>query len=142
MSKSHRLAWAAGFIDGEGYITISRRKQAYKDSVYRGHYLRVGVNHVRKDPLIEMQAIFGGTLRLDKTPKGNRKPRYTWVTNCAAASMCLEQIRPYLKNKGEEAQLGIEFQKRMNDVKYKISDEEYGVRDSFKERLMKLNSRG
>ena len=25
MSRSHELAWAAGFIDGEGFVTIGKR---------------------------------------------------------------------------------------------------------------------
>ena len=37
MSRTHDVAWAAGFFDGEGYVTIQRRVSKYKDNVYHLH---------------------------------------------------------------------------------------------------------
>ena len=54
MSRTHEVCWAAGFFDGEGYITIQER--GHKD--YVGFYLRIGVNHVAIEPLLELQRLF------------------------------------------------------------------------------------
>ena len=34
MSKAHRLAWAAGFIDGDGFITIQNRTSKVNGKTY------------------------------------------------------------------------------------------------------------
>ena len=63
MSKSHRLAWAAGFIDGDGHITVQNRTTKHKDKVYTGQYLRVGASQAALPPLEELQRLFGGSIR-------------------------------------------------------------------------------
>ena len=57
MSNAHDLAWCAGFFDGEGFVTIQERKSTVKDKIYRGYYLRIGVNHVAVEPLNELYKI-------------------------------------------------------------------------------------
>ena len=139
MSIAHKHAYAAGFFDGEGYCTIGRRNC----NGYIGHYLRIGVNHVRRAPLDFMASLYGGSVRLDNNPTGNRKPRYVWCISTRKAQAALMQMRPYLVNKVEEAQLCIEFQNRINPGRStSITEEEATIREAFKQRLMKLNSRG
>jgi len=133
MSRSHQLAWAAGFFDGEGFVTIQKRTGKY-DS----HYLRVGINHVAKEPLTEIQSIFGGTIRHTDKVSGNRKPRHTWTLSTLQAKDFLEQIKPYSKNKGEVIDLGIEFQGLMGTGK--VSDEMYNLRQDYKEKITHINS--
>lgn len=53
-----KIAWAAGFIDGEGYVGLTRAK--YKDHyIYRA---QINVGQVSVVPLLELQFILGGTL--------------------------------------------------------------------------------
>ena len=51
MSVAHEVAWAAGFFDGEGYVTI---QYGYTKSPngkrYHRHTLRIGINHVAPEP--------------------------------------------------------------------------------------------
>ena len=63
MSRTHDLAWCAGFFDGEGYVTIQKRNSLVNGKRYEGYYLRIGINHVAVEPLLEMQRVLGGTIR-------------------------------------------------------------------------------
>jgi hypothetical protein len=144
MSNAHDLAWCAGFFDGEGFITIQKRNQKYKDKVYIGHYLRIGINHVAPEPLQEMQRILGGTLRKQslETVVGNRKPRHSWQMGCGQAAEALKKLMPYFRNKNKVAELGLEFQKTMQPViKLKVSDDILLYREMLKETITSLNAK-
>jgi len=142
MSRSHELAWAAGFIDGEGFITIGKRNQKKKDGsgIYVGHYLRVGVNHVDPKPINELYRIFGGSIQYDPNVKGNRKPRYRWVMNTSGAKDVLIQLKPYLINKCDVAQLGIDFQNTMQDSTKQLSQEVLDKREWYQKEIQRLNA--
>ena len=47
MDRQLKLAWAAGFFDGEGYVGTSKRSSKYKDKVYESLYTNgnAGGNH-------------------------------------------------------------------------------------------------
>lgn len=144
MSIAHELAWAAGFFDGEGYVNIQRRHQKYKDKSYRGHYLRVGINHVAPEPLYEMQRLFGGSLEKQdtKTVIGNRKPRHRWVTSSNSAKEALIKMLPYMKNKNKVAILGIDFQNKViGDLtkRPRITEENLELREWYKSEISRLN---
>ena len=144
MSDTHKLAWAAGFIDGDGFVTIQERNSTVNGKRYRGFYLLLGVNHVAPAPLYELQKLFGGNVvhvKLKKNYDGfNRKDRYTWKVNCQQAREALLQLMPYLVNKIEVAQLGIDFQNTFTGKVYKVSDELHEHRRNFKIKIMELNS--
>src|ERR1700693_657212 len=100
-------AWAAGFFDGEGYINIPVRKTIWKNKTYYSHYLRIGVNHVRPEPLKKLQAVLGGTTRLDTNVKRNRFARYFWSCSTSEAAEALRKIQPYLQNKQLEVKIAL-----------------------------------
>ena len=142
MSRSHELAWAAGFIDGEGFITIGKRNQKKKDGsgIYVGHYLRVGVNHVDPKPINELYRIFGGSIQYDPNVKGNRKPRYRWIMNTSGARDVLIQLKPYLINKSDVAQLGIDFQSTMQETTKQLSQDVLDKREWYQKEIQRLNA--
>lgn len=140
MSRAHEISWAAGFFDGEGYVSIVERETKWKDKIYKGHYLRIGINHVNPKPLQEMQRLFGGKLRFQNPEKvsGNRKPRCSWVVTTQAAANVLVQLMPYFQNKNNVAELGLELQKTMTTGR--VSDETFSYRAMLKQEIQKLNS--
>jgi len=139
MSRSHELAWAAGFIDGDGFITIGTRNQTINGKTYTGHYLRVGCNHVGKAPIDELYRLFGGNVKYNPKVKGNRKARYQWTLNTSAAKECLVQLLPYLVNKREVSLLGIELQNTMGTTS-RVKDDILKRRDEIKKEVMRLNA--
>lgn len=142
MSRTHDVAWAAGFFDGEGYVTIQRRVSKYKDKVYHSHYLRIGINHVNPAPLFEMQRIFGGNVIKQNPEKvvGNRKQRHTWHLSCTKAAEVLKQLMPYFKNKQNAAEIGLELQNSIGAQGNQVSEEITTYRELLKYNLQTLNA--
>lgn len=144
MSKSHRLAWAAGFIDGDGFITIQRRNQKVKETVYTSLYLRVGACQARQTPLMELQSLFGGTIREKNSGPNregyNRKVQWIWTLSCNQAMEALIQLLPYLIHKKEAAQLAVEFQQTMGTTKKETPDDVKLLREMLKDKIMEINS--
>ena len=142
MSRAHDLAWCSGFFDGEGYVTIQERRSIVSGKTYRGHYLRVGINHVAIEPLIEIQRILGGTIRQQSAHSivGNRKQRHSWQLSCSQAKEGLIQMMPYLRNKQTVAALGIELQNTM-DKRSRVSEEVLEKRIKLKQQISELNAK-
>lgn len=139
MSRTHKVAWAAGFFDGEGYINIQKRSH----KKYIGHYLRIGINHVAPEPLHEMQKLFGGTVVKEKRkPIGNRKPRHRWVTSSRNAAEALKQMMPFFSNKNNVAEIALDFQATVTSSNRGclISEDVLAYREYCKEEIMRLNS--
>ncbi len=143
MSRAHDLAWCAGFFDGEGFVTIQERKSTVNGKVYRGYYLRIGVNHVAPEPLLELKRVFGGTIRQQSnhTVVGNRKQRHSWQMSCSQAKEALIQMMPYFKNKNKVAELGIALQNTMGNHGQRTTPEQQLERLKIKEEISILNAK-
>ena len=144
MSKAHRLAWAAGFIDGDGFITIQNRTSKVNGKTYCGHYLRVGACQAHQNVLLELQSLFGGSIREKNSgpnrERYNRKQQWIWTLSTNQAAECLKQLIPYMIHKKEVALLGLEFQQTMQKDKGKISDEVLNDRKMLQQQIAHLNS--
>lgn len=144
MSKSHQLAWAAGFMDGDGHISIQNRKTKHKEKTYTGTYLRVGACQASLAPLEKLQSLFGGSIKPKNSgpnPQGyNRKPQWVWCLSTEQAKNALEQMMPYLVHKQKVAKLALEFQNTMSDNKQKLSDDIVAKRIQLQTEIATLNS--
>ncbi len=142
MSNAHDLAWCAGFFDGEGFVTIQERKSIVKDKIYRGYYLRIGVNHVAVEPLEELQRLLGGTIRKQLgIPVGNRHLRHSWQMSCQQAREALIKMMPYFRNKQEVATLGIELQNTMGNRGERTTEALQLLRAMLKQKISTLNAK-
>lgn len=96
-------AWAAGFIDGEGYLDISRRHGG------RSHTPCIIVYQVEKEPLERLVALYGG--HLYAVPKrGNNKPAFRWqIASASKIKEILPLMIPYMTVKYRQALLLQEF---------------------------------
>ena len=142
MSRTHDVAWASGFFDGEGFVTIQKRNSKAKSGKrYESYYLRIGINHVAPEPLEEMMRIFGGTLRKQTahTVVGNRHARHSWQMSCTQAKEALIQMMPYFRNKSKAAEIGIELQNTMASIKTETPVEVQIYRALLKDKLQTLN---
>lgn len=144
MSKSHRCAWAAGFMDGGGFITIQTSHRKVNGVSYKGFYLRVGACQASEPPLKELQALFGGNINPKNSgpnPEGyNRKSQWVWTISSKQAESALQQMLPYLLHKREVALLALDFQSRMTNSTRKISEEMLAYRVATKEKIAAINS--
>lgn len=144
MSFAHKLAWCAGFFDGEGFVTIQKRNTKVKSGkYYESYYLRIGVNHVAIEPLLELQKVLGGTIRKQNIEKvvGNRKQRHSWQMSCNQAAEALVKMMPYFLNKNKASEIGLELQSTMQPNKAKTTEELSLYRALLKNNLQVLNSK-
>lgn len=105
MTKETDLAWAAGFIDGEGYLGISSHKNTKGTTSYSGV---VSVCQNKIEPLLFLQRILGGAVAKHKQCNNVRNCQpyiYTWTTYSWKAQVALEALLPYLVLKKQQAQI-------------------------------------
>jgi hypothetical protein len=134
MRDNTELAYLAGIIDGEGWITAVRSRQTGK---YTPH---VGVATTDL-PLIEwIKNHFGGSV-YTRTPQkgvGPRKTRYEWQIHQSMVDALLPEVLPYLVIKAERARAMIAFR---NTFRYEgmITPDIRALRESTYLHLKSLN---
>ena len=111
--KETDLAWAAGFIDGEGTVVVVHRKD---DDSFG---LRLVVSQTVERPLQTLKDMFGGSVY---QRKDNRKESYktlwTWQAAGQTAQETLKAIYPFLQVKSHQAAIALvyPFAKRQRDA--------------------------
>lgn len=93
--SGEEIAWAAGFLEGEGWFAF-RGSRGSKPTAE----MRVGAAQVNREPLERLQSMYGGKIygRTQVTQDGaNRRPWFGWELNDRSAVLRLtEDIRPWL----------------------------------------------
>lgn len=103
-----QLAYAAGIIDGEGYIGINKKYSKTHSSGYQYH-IRIDVTMTDFCIPIWLQSQFGGSVYIHK---GINKPDMRWNITCRDAEKFLIAILPFLIVKKKQAELALQFQSR------------------------------
>lgn len=97
------LAWSAGFVDGEGCLSIARQKQSSNNNIcYR---LKFSVVQNNLEVLEEVQTILdesSAIYKLKRTDSANRQS-YTLTYDGRHALNAIKKLRPYLRRKRYEA---------------------------------------
>lgn len=136
-SKSSALtqvqsAYLAGLIDGEGSIILYRRGS--------GSAMRLTITSTFRPVLEWCQSLCGVGNIVDVTSRNAKhKQQRCWLVNSQAAQSVLEQVEPYMIIKREQAQLAIEFQKRLKTPAEKAQKE---WQEQWRQRLRAMNARG
>ena len=105
-------AYAAGFIDADGSIMISKVAKPGPGAVTPGYRVRVEATNLDANVLNELAAAYGGSVKVKKRDKGSfftRRTCYVWQANGNAAVACLRRIRPYLRIKEQQAWVALEY---------------------------------
>lgn len=88
------LAWAAGFIDGEGCFLFQKNCPTLK------------VSNTHLPTLVWLRDRFAGFIyNKGGNDPAHWRPRFTWVLSGKKAVPVIESIRPYLREKREQADL-------------------------------------
>ena len=148
------LAWYAGFMDGEGTITIKRYNRAYlkADGQKRVYYIvMVSCAQVNKAPnniiIKSFKEHFGGSVyEYAQSPKHSEKRIDTiqWSIASKSAVNFLNQIKPFLKIKKPNAEIALELIKGLNkgNKPTPISDEEMIRREKLFYKMRTNNVKG
>jgi hypothetical protein len=98
------IAYAAGFFDGEGCITISKNGA-----------VDVRVVNTSKKVLLKLQSIFGGSIT-NRTQKIN-KTQYAYSFYGENAIEFIKLIKPYLIDKLSQAETILEYYEHRQQIK-------------------------
>lgn len=109
------LAYLAGVIDSDGFITAS--SSVRKGRVYTAP--RIGISGTRREPHDLAASIYGGTVRAYE-PKGDRahhRTQYQWVLEGDSAALVIAALLPYLLVKQRQAELGLQLQEAREEAR-------------------------
>jgi len=109
-----KVAWAAGFFDGEGCIVIRKKLKRKADPEHpHNHFLFVHVSNTQRAPLDEFVALWGGGIVINhRRSEANSRPCWRWQSSTRQAAAALRDMLPYLVVKREEAEVALAFQER------------------------------
>lgn len=135
--------YAAGLIDGEGYIGIQFSGGSYQVR------LKVSMTDKGLPALRRMQKLYSGRIMFEsKANDPKRRDVHTWILTGTAAVAVIRQIRPYLLVKAVPADVALEFQ-QMLDASPRLPNgratwtPEMRTRAAmFKERIQEANRTG
>lgn len=144
-SKTHMAAYLAGFIDGEGTLTITRHTRKDRPG-YKRFNIRLAVYNTNLSLLKYIQSHFGGTLMIAKRSGGIWKDQGQLAWAEEQIVEILELVRPFLFAKRKQAEILLECQATKLDArdgrKNGLSPEVVALRELRYTALKRLNARG
>lgn len=131
------LAYTAGIVDGEGCISISKRK--IKSSII--YFLVVTIVNTNPQLVEYLHSSFGGHFRKRRQYKLYR-PVYCWQVSSKSAGEFLKLLFPYLLLKKPQAELAFRFQARRHSGGRRLTAEERVLDEANYTLMKKYNRRG
>lgn len=111
--KATTLAYFAGAIDADGFISIQRtiRKVGKRYATAPTYYTaKVGFTGTADPSVQEMlKATFGGSVYTHRPKNKAHKPWHSWQATNQKTKACLMAVRKYLISKRGQADLTLEF---------------------------------
>jgi len=133
--RKTELAYTAGIIDGEGWISLSRNGGVKGD---KSISLLVGVENTNEWLIRWLYFAFGGNFKGKRTRIPKRQPIWGWSLSASKASAFLKLIYPYLNVKKPQADIALKFQERKAKRQCrKLSEEDRAVEEA--QRLLLIN---
>lgn len=132
------IAWAAGFIDGEGCLTLVKKRN--------GLQVVLNVSQVELAPLYKLKDLFGGSIQKHGKETDKWRAAYMWVITGINAASVIKLIRPYLLVKNKQADILMIYQELVVDTQkknqYVLGNNDEDTIKVFKAEITKLNKRG
>lgn len=136
------LAYIAGFVDGEGYIGITKASRTNEPYGFTTYCLKVIVTNTNNEILILLKDNFNGNI-YPVTVHEIHKPIYKWFVNAGQALQFIKSIYPYLRIKKPQADIAIEYSENITfRPSFRTSKSELELRESYYQKMKILNQRG
>ena len=119
------IRWLAGFFDGEGCVSIYRRRNR------REHYLNVSISQKDRAPLDLIYEIYGGSIRKTKTPSNCHQ----WRVSSRKAEMFLRDILPHSIVKKRAIEGAIEFIGTVGEAGQRLPEGTWELREEIRSRV-------
>lgn len=128
MNRKEKIIYAAGIIDGEGCINISRQKRS--NGNYHCYELNVRVNNTSKELIDWLHYNFGGYLLKQRdNRKESYKDVYTWKIDRSRCLYFLNSIYPYLIIKKPEVDIATKFRNTFKSRKREYLNKVVPIRE-------------
>lgn len=103
------LAYLAGVIDSDGYVTVHRSTRAGKDY----YAARIGVAGTRREPHDLAASLWGGRVACYEPKNPRHRAQYQWNRTGDPALVAILDVLPYLRVKTAQAWLAVEVQEHV-----------------------------
>jgi len=145
--KGLLYAWMAGFVDGEGTITICSMAKSKRFTI------KLAVCNTKREALEVFEREFGGKVRTrnwgTKAGRENWNTCYEWMLTSRQAIKAIILLQPYLKLKHRQARICVRlyFAKIKRPPVHRRWDKPYNIKlthleEKAKAMIAKLNKRG
>lgn len=106
-------AWAAGIIDGEGYIGMIRIRKGVNRQLNDRFQVRICVRMTCKKTISRLFEMFGGSMTY-KEPRDKLKHKgsWGWYIGDLQTEKVLNKILPYMTTKLDQAKLILDYRDR------------------------------
>lgn len=135
MDEERFYIWLAGFVDGEGQITIL---QTARDT---GVMLSISNTNEEVIHYIQQRLKVGSVFGRTSTKTNHKQVFYYSVTHLKAV-LIIENIMPYLRVKYRRAQIALDFQNTVGYTGRSVPEEIKVRREQLISEMRELNSRG
>ena len=138
MNKLTQARWAylAGFLDGDGCITITTKNQR------RTYCIEVRYSQTNGPFLQHLRDLVGiGSVYQTSKPKGNHSARFQWVFASGKAEEFLRAIFPFLVLKKDQAEIALKLAELMRQQRaksYRLTEEAIEKREKIRQELRQL----
>jgi len=106
------LAYLAGMIDADGYITITRSIRKGKNYFAA----QIGIAGTKRQPHDLAASMWGGKVSTYIPKNPEHRPQHQWQRMGKSAVSVIESIYPYLLIKKENAELALELQEMVLEI--------------------------
>ncbi len=131
-------AYAAGFVDGEGCISVYAQKSYDSE----GRAMAVRVSNTVRSVIEWFHARWGGSIGQSKA-KGNQSVAYHWAISANKALLFLDDIYPYLLIKKRQAKWARRYQRYVISRRWPNRTEKaWRLKVRFAEEFRIMNRRG
>lgn len=124
-------AWAAGFLDGEGYIGLQRRNPSCgvrRSGPQAGRVRRDGMSwqliitasQINPAPIQRLVDLYGGVKTLCRRSGRGKSDYWRWRISSNQALTALEWMLPYFVGKADVAKAAVSFQIGWRETKPSI----------------------
>lgn len=142
MDRDALVAWAAGFVDGEGSIFLVRYTQAGGSQTYG---LRLSVGQVDPEPLFRLKELWGGAIQFVAKRGTSKADSYMWCLAGALVVRACKDILPYLTVKRHQAELAIDYaplQASLSKRSHPLTVSDIAEREEYRKLFSAMNKTG
>ena len=107
--------YAAGLIDGEGYIGIQEAGGSFQVR------LKVSMTDKGLPALRAMRRMYGGKVLKDRDARDRCREAWTWRLTGETAAHVIQEVRPLMLVKAESADVALEFQAMLESAERRSS---------------------